>query len=85
MIAISVFKGVENSSSICGVPYINNFEIDAVNLYANGNLNYSSIQSGEFSLSSITTQITQNTSDQNKIEVNGNGDTNFKFYFYKTF
>ena len=48
---ISVFKGVENSSSICGVPYINNFEIDAVNLYANGNLNYSSIQSGEFSLS----------------------------------
>ncbi len=82
---ISVFKGVENSSSICGVPYINNFEIDAVNLYANGNLNYSSIQSGEFSLSSITTQITQNTSDQIKIEVNGNGDTNFKFYFIKPF
>ncbi len=82
---ISIFRGVENLSSICGVPYFNNFEIEALNLYANGNLEYSSIQNGGFSESNSTTQIIQNTSDQITIEVNGNGDANFKFYFIKPF
>lgn len=82
---ISIFRGVENLSSICGVPYINNFEIEASNLYANGNLEYSSIQNDGFSISNSTTQIIQNTPNQITIEVDGNGDTNFKFYFIKPF
>ena len=82
---ISIFRGVENLSSICGVPYINNFELEARNLYANGNLEYSSIQNGGFSISNLTTQIIQNTANQITIEVDGNGDTNFKFYFIKPF
>mgnify|MGYP001295482618 CR=1 FL=1 len=82
---ISIFRGVENLSSICGVPYFNNFEIEALNLYANGNLEYSSIQNGGFSISNLTTQIIQNTANQITIEVDGNGDTNFRFYFIKPF
>lgn len=82
---ISIFRGVENLSSICGVPYINNFDIEARNLYANGNLEYSSIQNGGFSNSNLTTQIIQNSANQITIEVDGNGDTNFKFYFIKPF
>ena len=82
---VSIFRGVEDLSSICGVPYINNFEIEASNLYANGNLEYSSIQNDGFSISNSTTQIIQNTANQITIEVDGNGDTNFKFYFIKPF
>ena len=82
---ISIFQGVENLSSICGVPYINNFENKARNLYSNGNLEYSSIQNGGFSPSNSTTEIIQNTANQITIEVDGNGDTNFKFYFIKPF
>ena len=82
---LSIFRGVEDLSSICGVPYINEFENEARNLYTNGNLEYSTIQNGEFSTSNSTTQITQNTANKITIEVNGNGDTNFKFYFIKPF
>ena len=33
----------------------------------------------------MTTQIIQNTANQITIEVDGNGDTNFRFYFIKPF
>ena len=37
---ISVFRGIENTASVCGTPYINNLDNNSINLYQNGNLQY---------------------------------------------
>ena len=82
---ISVFRGIENTASVCGTPYINNLDNNSINLYQNGNLQYSNVENDTFVLSDATAEITEIFSDKFKIKITGNGDQNFKFYFIKPF
>ena len=81
----SVFKGLEDKTSICGVPYINNLESNSINLYQNGLLKYSAIGNSRYFESTATAEIVNITTNTFTINVVGNGDTNFKFYFIKPF
>ena len=81
----SVFKGLEDKTSICGVPYINNLESNSINLYQNGLLKYSAIGNSRYIESTATAEIVNITTNTFTINVVGNGDTNFKFYFIKPF
>ena len=81
----SVFKGVEDLTSICGVPYINNLDSGSVNLYQNGKIQYSKIQNAIYTESTSTAEIVNITSNSFSINLIGNSDLNFKFYFIKPF
>ena len=81
----NVFKGVEDSTSICGAPYINNLDSESINLYQNGKIQYSAIQNAIYTESTSTAEIVNVTSNSFSINVIGNGDLNFKFYFIKPF
>ena len=81
----TVFKGTEDTSSICGVPYLNNLDIGAINMYQNGQLKYETVGNSIFTESSSTAEIVNVTSNSFTINVLGNGDKNFKFYFIKPF
>ena len=82
---LSVLQGVNDSSSICGTPYLNNLETGSVNLYENGNLDYSYTGNSVFIESTSTAEIVDITSSDFSIKVIGNGDTNFRFYFIKPY
>jgi len=81
----TVFKGTEDTTSICGVPYLNNLDNGAINMYQNGLLKYESVGNSIFTESSSTAEIVNVTSNSFTINVLGNGDKNFKFYFIKPF
>ena len=81
----SVFRGLEDSTTICGVPYINNLDANSINLYQNGLLQYSTVGNSTYTESTATAEIVNVTANTFTINVNGNGDTNFKFYFIKPF
>ena len=81
----SVFKGLEDKTSICGVPYINNLDSNSINLYQNGLLKYSAIGNSLYTESSATAEIVNITANTFTINILGNGDKNFKFYFIKPF
>ena len=82
---LSVFKGIKDTSSICGTPYLNNLETGSVNLYENGNLDYSYIGNKIFTESTSTAEIVDNTVGDFAISIMGNGDTNFRYYFIKPY
>ena len=81
----SIFRGLEDKTSICGVPYINNLDANSLNLYQNGFLQYSTVGNSTYTESTSTAEIVNVTVSTFTINVIGNGDTNFKFYFIKPF
>lgn len=81
----SIFRGLEDKTSICGVPYINNLDANSINLYQNGLLQYSTVGNSTYTESTATAEIVNVTASTFTINVIGNGDTNFKFYFIKPF
>ena len=78
---VSIFKGVSNKSSVCGTPYYNNIPNGVLNYFTNGNIAQISILPSPFSESSNTTQISNNLNEKFEVEIIGNGDNKFKFYF----
>jgi len=82
---ITIFKGVSNKSSVCGTPYYNNIPNDVLNYFTNGNTAQISILPSPFSESSNTAQISTNLSNKFEVEIIGNGDNEFKFYFIPPF
>jgi peptidoglycan hydrolase-like protein with peptidoglycan-binding domain len=82
---ISIFKGVSDPSSICGTPYYNNLTNNAKGYFSNGIISESSILPSIYSQSSNTARISSNTNDQVEIEIIGNGDDGFNFYFISPF
>ena len=82
---VSVFKGVSNNSSVCGTPFYNNIPGDALNYYSNGIISEKSILPSVHSQSSNTAKILTNTNDAFVIEILGNGDNTFNFYFIPPF
>ena len=82
---ITIFKGVSNKSSVCGTPYYNNIPNDVLNYFTNGNTAQISILPSPFSESSNTAQISTNLNNKFEVEIIGNGDRGFKFYFIPPF
>ena len=82
---VSIFKGVVNKSSVCGTPYYNNIPNGVLNYYTNGNIAQISILPSPFSESSNTAQISNNLNEKFEVEIIGNGDNEFKFYFIPPF
>ena len=82
---VSVFKGVGNNSSVCGTPFYNNVPGGALNYYSNGIISEKSILPSVYSQSSNTAKILTNTNNTFAIEILGNGDDTFNFYFIPPF
>ena len=82
---ISIFKGVANSKLLCGTPYYNTVPNDALNYLANGIISENTINPSVYSQSSNTAKILTNTNENFVIEVLGNGDSLFNFYFIPPF
>ena len=82
---VSVFKGVGNNSSVCGTPFYNNVPSGALNYYSNGIISENSILPSVYSLSLNTAKILTNSNDTFAIEILGNGDNTFNFYFIPPF
>ena len=79
---ISLFKGIENSNSICGTPYLGTLSTGVLNQYSNGLVPEAlSISNGIYSQSSNATEILEESSSEIKIRIIGDGSTNFNFYF----
>lgn len=81
----TIFKGINNSDSICGTPYINSLETGVINQFVNPVADYKNLFSNKLSSSSATTEIKSITNSEIVIHVEGNGDENFNFYFISPF
>ena len=83
---ISLFKGVSNSNSICGTPHLNNLDSGISNAFSNGDIPLNlKISNSVFSQSTFTTQISEESSSQIKIEIVGDGSKKYNFYFISPF
>ena len=82
---VSVFKGVGNSLSVCGTPFYNNIPSGALNYYSNGIISENTVLPTNYSQSSNTAKILTNANDTFSIEILGNGDSAFNFYFIPPF
>ena len=82
---VSVFKGVGNSSSVCGTPFYNNVPSGALNYYSNGIISENSVLPSVYIQSSNTAKILTNSNDSFAIEILGNGDNAYNFYFIPPF
>jgi len=82
---VTIFKGSSNKSSVCGTPYYNNIPNGVLNYFTNGNTAQISILPSPFSESSNTAKISNNLNNQFEVEIIGNGDDGFKFYFIPPF
>ena len=83
---ISLFKGVSNSNSICGTPYLNNLDSGISNTFSNGDIPLNlNISNTAFSQSTFTTQISEESSSQIKIQIVGDGSKKYNFYFISPF
>ena len=82
---VSVFKGVGNNSSVCGTPFYNNVPSGALNYYSNGIISENSILPSVYLQSSNTAKILTNSNDAFAIEILGNGDNTYNFYFIPPF
>lgn len=83
---VSLFKGVENSDSICGTPYIQSLNTGVDNLYSNGSVPSTlNVSNNSFTQSSNTTEIFEEDSNQIKIKIVGDGNTDYNFYFIPPF
>ena len=83
---VSLFKGIENSDSVCGTPYLGSLNTGVSNLYSNGAVPSTlNVSNGSFSQSSNTTEIFEEDSNKIKIKIVGDGSTNYNFYFIPPF
>ena len=83
---ISIFKGVNNGESVCGTPYLQNIDSNVINYYSNGLLPKDfKTQNSIFSESVHTTEIVEESSNQIRIKIFGDGGTGYKFYFIEPF
>jgi len=81
----TIFKGLNNSNSICGTPYYNNLENNVLNYFDNGNVQSLNLLSNTFKESSAITEITSISNEEIIIEIKGNGDENFNFFFVEPY
>ncbi len=83
---ISLFKGVNTSNDICGTPYLNSLNTGLFNQYSNGLVSSSlNVSNSNITESTITTEITDESSSQIKIKIEGDGSDKYKFYFISPF
>jgi peptidoglycan hydrolase-like protein with peptidoglycan-binding domain len=83
---ISIFKGVNTSNDVCGTPYLNSLNTGLLNQYSNGLVSDSlSVSNSNITESTITTEITDESSSQIKIKIVGDGSDKYKFYFISPF
>ena len=83
---ISLFKGVNTSNDVCGTPYMNSLNAGLLNQYSNGLVSDSlSVSNSNITESTITTEITDESSSQIKIKIVGDGSDKYKFYFISPF
>lgn len=81
----SVFKGVNNNATVCGTPFYNNVPSGSLNYYSNGKVSENTVLPSTYSQSSNTAKILNNTNDTFVVEILGNGDSKFNFYFIPPF
>ena len=83
---VSLFKGIENSDSVCGTPYLGLQNTGISNLYSNGSVPSTlNVINGSFSQSSNSTEILEENSNEIKIKIVGDGSTKYNFYFIPPF
>jgi len=82
---ISIFKGHSDSSQLCGTPFFDDLNSSTLNYFSNGVPNLTTISSGAFTLSSLSSTILNDSNSQFQIQVIGNGDDKYKFYFIEPF
>ncbi len=83
---ISIFKGINNESSVCGTPYLNKLDSGVLNLYQNGSVANSLLPMNNlYTQSPHTTEIVSESSNEIKIKIYGDGGTNYNFYFIEPF
>jgi len=81
----TIIKGINNSSSLCGTPFYNNLDSGILNLYQNGNTKFNNFLSNKFEISNSTTEIKSISNGKITIQINGNGDNAYNFYFIEPF
>ncbi len=81
----TILKGLNNSNSICGTPYYNNLDNNVLNYFDNGNVQSLNLLSNVFNESSAITQITSITNEEIIIQIQGNGDENYNFFFIEPY
>tara|TARA_B100000902_G_scaffold371796_1_gene398224 strand:+ start:193 stop:2289 length:2097 start_codon:yes stop_codon:yes gene_type:complete len=83
---VNIFKGVNFSDSVCGTPYLNKLDSNILNYYSNGNVANELVPINTISVESThTTEIVDESADQIKITILGDGESNYKFYFIEPF
>ena len=83
---ISLFRGVNNASSVCGTPYLNKLDPGVLNLYQNGSVSPSLLtMNNTYTQSPHTTEIVSESSSEIKVKIFGDGATNYNFYFIEPF
>ena len=77
---ISLFKGINNESSVCGTPYLNKLDSGVLNLYQNGSVSNSLLPMNNlYTQSPHTTEIVSETPSEIKIKIFGDGGMNYNF------
>ena len=82
---ISIFKGYSDSSQLCGTPFFDDLNSSTLNYFSNGVPDLTTVSSGAFTLSSLSSTILNDSNSQFQIQVIGNGDDKYKFYFIEPF
>ena len=83
---ISLFKGVNSSNDVCGTPYLNYLNAGLLNQYSNGLVSNSlNVSNDNITESTITTEITDESSSQIKIKIVGDGSDKYKFILFLLF
>ena len=83
---ISLFKGINDDSSVCGTPYLNKLDSGVLNLYQNGSVPNSLLPMNNlYTQSPHTTEIVSESQNEIKIKIFGDGGMNYNFYFIEPF
>ena len=83
---ISLFRGVNDESGVCGTPYLNKLDSGVLNLYQNGSVSPSLLtMNNTYTQSPFTTEIVSESSSEIKIKIFGDGGMNYNFYFIEPF
>ena len=83
---LSLFKGVNVSNDVCGTPHLNSLNAGLLNQYSNGFVSSSlSLVNSNITESTMTTEISEESSSQIKIKIAGDGSDKYKFYFISPF
>ena len=82
---VSIFKGYSDGNLICGTPYFGDLPVNTLNYFSNSTPTTQTVKNTPYTLSALSTNITVNSNTEIEIQIIGNGDTSFKFYFIKPF